>query len=56
MVEKRKERNPTGLINIPVAEPKKCMFKVNNISAMYKVCSTLILRHQDIGEVILTFV
>ena len=32
------------------------MFKVNNISAMYKVCSTLIIRHQDIDEVTLPFV
>ena len=38
---------------IPVAHPEEFMFKVNNISAMYKVCSTLIIRHQDIDEVTL---
>ena len=53
----REEREESKLLNyIPVAQPKKCMFKVNNISAMYKVCSTLIIRHQDIDEVTLPFV
>ena len=55
MVEDRKEKNPTFLITF-LLHSQKCMFKVTNISAMYKVCSALIIRHQDIDEVTLPFV
>ena len=49
----REEREESNYIL--VAQPKKCMFKVNNISAMYKICSTLTIRHQDIDEITLDF-
>ena len=52
----REEREESNLLNyIHVTQPINCMFKVNNVSAMYKVCSGLIIRHQDINEVTLPF-